>query len=179
MRFKIVLLILLVVFIGCSKKGNTEEEPKVKFETILLDNDTIHITKYTGESSFVVIPDQIDGKKVTEIGDNAFANLSIEEITFPSTIKRVGDNIFLNTPTLKQIIIFGDTPFFVESFALDERQRDPSTGYLEINCMFAFYSKLLEFGDLYSADPSNRFAQEMLAKYGETWLSYLDLIKYS
>ena len=179
MRFKIVLLILLVVFTGCSKKEPPIDEPKSDFETVLLNNDTIQITKYIGESTFVVIPDHIDGKRVTEIGDNAFANLTIEEITFPFTIKKVGDNTFLNTLTLKRIIIFGDTPFYVESFALDERQSDPSTGYFEINCTFAFYARLQEFRHLYEAHPMNKFAQDDLARFGEKWLSYLNLIKYS
>lgn len=179
MKYRIVLLIILVVFTGCSKKENPIGEPKSDFETVLLNNDTIQITKYIGVSTFVVIPDQIDGKRVTEIGDNAFANLTIEEITFPSTIKKVGDNTFLNTPTLKRIIIFGDSPFYLESFALDERQSDVSSGYFEINCTFAFYARLQEFRHLYEADPMNKFAQDDLARFGEKWLSYLDLIKYS
>lgn len=90
MKYRIVLLIILVVFTGCSKKENPIGEPKSDFETVLLNNDTLQITKYIGESTFVVIPDQINGKRVTEIGDNAFANLTIEEITFPSTIKKSG-----------------------------------------------------------------------------------------
>ena len=179
MRFKIALIVLFVALTGCSKNEPPIDEPKSDFETVLLNNDTIQITKYIGESTFVVIPDQIDGKRVTEIGDNAFANLAIEEITFPSTIKKVGDNTFLNTPTLKRIIIFGDTPFFLESFALDERQSDPSTGYFEINCTFAYYARLHEFRALYEADPTNKFAQDDLARFGEKWLSYLNLIKYS
>lgn len=179
MRFKIALIVLFVALTGCSKNESPIDEPKSDFETVLLNNDTIQITKYIGESTFVVIPDQINGKRVTEIGDNTFANLTIEEITFPSTIKKVGDNTFLNTSTLKRIIIFGDSPFYLESFALDERQSDISSGYFEINCTFAFYARLQEFRALYEADPTNKFAQDDLARFGEKWLSYLALIKYS
>ena len=42
------------------------------FEYELLDNGTAEITKYTGSATKLAIPSEIDGKKVTSIGDSAF-----------------------------------------------------------------------------------------------------------
>ena len=43
----------------------------------------------------VIIPDQIDGKLVTEIADEAFANCNwINSVTLPNTIERIGKKAF-------------------------------------------------------------------------------------
>ena len=45
------------------------------YEYSLLDDGTIEISKYVGNDSDVTIPDEIDGKKVTSIGEWAFSSL--------------------------------------------------------------------------------------------------------
>lgn len=177
MKYKMILLLLFLALLGCSNNEVINEEHKVEFETILLSDNTVQVTKYIGTENMVIVPEQINGKTVTEIWDNAFANLSIEEITFPASIRRVGVNIFMNTPKLKRITLLGDEPFYLESFALDARQIDPSTGYLEIITSTKFTTVLIQFRDNLSVDPTSNISIEMEEKYGGTWLSYIDLIK--
>ena len=44
-----------------------------EYETLSADDNTIEITGYTGSGGKVVIPEEIDGKRVISIRDNAFA----------------------------------------------------------------------------------------------------------
>ncbi len=54
------------------------------------DNITLCITKYVGENQNVVIPEEIDGKKVTVISDSTFKNNDIiKEVYIPETISKV------------------------------------------------------------------------------------------
>lgn len=172
-----MLLLLLFTISGCSKNEGVNEEPKVEFETVLLSDNTMQITKYIGVNNVVMVPEQIDGRTVTEIWNNTFANLSIEEITLPSTIRRVGVNIFMNSAKLRVINIQGDEPFYLESFALDSRQLDHTTGYLEIRVGSNFKETLIEFNNQIELDPTSDLSIEMEQKYGGTWISYIDLLK--
>jgi len=59
----------------------------------LLDaNDNSRIIGYIGESPNIIIPEGIK-----EIGDNCFANINVESITFPSTLLKIGKKAFYNT----------------------------------------------------------------------------------
>ena len=52
------------------------------------------ITGYTGSETEIVIPNQIDGYVVKEIGEDAFAGTEVVQITFPETIEKIGANAF-------------------------------------------------------------------------------------
>ena len=55
----------------------------------------IAITSYSGNNPIVNIPREIDGKKVLEIGDNAFRDKNfIAEVIFPQGISAVGNYAF-------------------------------------------------------------------------------------
>ena len=55
--------------------------------TILTD-DTVKITKYKGTDESIVIPSEIDGKKVTVIGSSAFYGFkSLKNIEIPDIFK--------------------------------------------------------------------------------------------
>ena len=43
-----------------------------------------------------------------QIGDDAFANCSLDSITFPSTITKIGDRAFKDCSTLKQVIFMNE-----------------------------------------------------------------------
>lgn len=42
------------------------------YEYSVLDDGTVEISKYNGEGGDIVIPETIDGKSVSSIGDSAF-----------------------------------------------------------------------------------------------------------
>lgn len=72
---------------------NTDAAPE-NFQYELNTDGTITIAKYTGESSNVRIPEMIDGREVTTIGNHAFASFWFEQLTFPDTVTVIGDGAF-------------------------------------------------------------------------------------
>ena len=74
------------------------------------NNNTIKITKYLGtEQTEVVIPDQIDGKKVTAISGWAFSgNKVIQKVTIPYSVVELGEEVFSNCSSLENVIINGE-----------------------------------------------------------------------
>lgn len=70
-----------------------------------IDSESIMITAYKGSVSDVVVPSEIDGKKVVSIGNNAFyQNNVIKTIKLPASINNIGDYSFCFT-SLKSINI--------------------------------------------------------------------------
>ena len=52
-----------------------------------VSGDTAEITKYKGSASTLVIPSEIDGKKVTGIGRMAFASCTtLTDVTIPDSV---------------------------------------------------------------------------------------------
>ena len=76
------------------------------FEYSVLDNGTVAITKYNGSAEKVVIPQKIDGKSVTRIGDSAFEWCSnIESIAIPDNVTSIGRRAFGDCTGLTNITI--------------------------------------------------------------------------
>ena len=66
------------------------------------DDDTVTITKYTGDEEEVTIPGTIDGKSVTSIGKEAFyKKTSLTSITIPEGVTSIEDSAFSNCTSLK------------------------------------------------------------------------------
>lgn len=66
--------------------------------------DHIEITKYAGDESKVVVPEMINGKPVTVIGEKAFARKSnVKEYVLPDTITRIRDGAFMRNKELEKI----------------------------------------------------------------------------
>ena len=72
------------------------------------DNDDggVTITKYQGSDADVVIPDTIDGKKVTSIGDEAFKYCeSLTSVTIPDSVTSIGNEAFAGCTSLTTVTI--------------------------------------------------------------------------
>lgn len=66
--------------------------------------DGIQITGYTGTAERLVIPDSIDGERVTSIGDNAFRfNTTLTGITLPSGLRMIWNFAFSGCSNLADI----------------------------------------------------------------------------
>ena len=66
----------------------------------------ITITGYTGDKTELVIPGEIDGKKVTSIGDNAFMGcFNLTSITIPASVTSIRMGAFANCFNLTSITI--------------------------------------------------------------------------
>ena len=85
-----------------------DETPAEDFE--LIDNsDEIVIQKYVGKDPIVVIPDEINGKKVVSLGTYALANdKNIVAIKIGNNIKDLGEGVFGNCENLRYVVL-GDS----------------------------------------------------------------------
>ena len=84
------------------------------------DNDEITITNYTGSDTELIIPDTIEGKKVTAIGEKAFyLSKSIVSVTIPDSIKEIGARAFSGCKSLEKVKVYDD--LIKMSFSVFER----------------------------------------------------------
>ena len=69
-------------------------------------DDGVHITRYNGSAATVVIPSEIEGEKVVEIGDFAFYwHGSLTSITIPDSVMKIGREAFGKCSSLTSITI--------------------------------------------------------------------------
>ncbi len=94
------------------------------YEYTVLDDGTVEITKYTGSEANLKIPSEIDGKKVTSIGDYSFntgpykGNDNLVNLTVPDSVTRIGSYSFAFSDNLESVNIpgsvniIGDAAFY-------------------------------------------------------------------
>lgn len=73
------------------------DPPASPWETEELENGTLKLVNYAGEDQQVEIPSEIDGKPITVIGTEAFADTAVTEVTIPETITAIKSRAFVNT----------------------------------------------------------------------------------
>jgi len=84
------------------------------------ENGTIKITSYRGNSPKIIIPDEIDGKKVTKIGQNAFSELqTLNCVIIPPGVTSIEYYAFYACENLISVLISG-TVKYVRAFAFAE-----------------------------------------------------------
>lgn len=84
-------------------KTNTSSDD---FNWSVLDSGTVRIDKYTGNGERVVIPAEIDGKSVTDIGIFAFNGcLSLTYVNLPDSLMKIGNHAFCDCESLTFINI--------------------------------------------------------------------------
>ena len=71
----------------------------------ILVNDDLLITGYVGDSNEIVIPNQINGETVTNIGKRAFYKSKASSITLPSNLLIIDDYAFYQCTRLQEITI--------------------------------------------------------------------------
>ena len=76
------------------------------YEYSVLNDGTVEITGYSGSAEKVDIPEKIDGKSVTSIGNYAFSgNSSFTNVTIPNGVTNIGIGAFDNCRKLISISI--------------------------------------------------------------------------
>lgn len=105
MRKKLICVIICMILSVISTENVYAAVEEVKAETwseqsenytyIITDDGTIQITKYTGSEKEVEVPGEIEGKKVTGIGNFAFEDEdNIESIKIPDSVTNIGNYVF-------------------------------------------------------------------------------------
>ena len=83
---------------SCQANNPTLYNQMGQFSFYVKEDNTITIVSYIGNSSKVTVPASILDLPVTEIGDDAFFNVSdVTEIELPEGIKTIGDGAFFHT----------------------------------------------------------------------------------
>lgn len=77
--------------------------PAENFLWSVLGDGTVSIEEYTGNDENVVIPEKIDGKRVTVIGRNSFQFSNIISLTLPNGVTKIECCAFASCDSLKSI----------------------------------------------------------------------------
>lgn len=101
----LALLMVVVMMFACWTGAVAEDECETftsgDYEYALLDDGTIEITKYNGNTDRLAIPATLDGKTVTAIGDYAFARCySLTSVSIPDSVTSIGDYAFAGRSNL-------------------------------------------------------------------------------
>ena len=121
-RIIISVSLLLCILAGALVACNVtlrEETPATEFEYTENESGGITITDYVGERAEVVIPSEIEGKKVTEIGKEAFCEQKYDSLGYeiihsgqkltyvdiPDTVTFIDDHAFRGCNELKTVIL--------------------------------------------------------------------------
>ena len=104
--------ILCIVSAGAETYGD--------YTYTVLGDGTVEITDYNGESdAALVIPSELDGKKVTSIGEAAFEIAKITSVTIPDGVTSIGDKAFHRCTSLETISI-PDSVKTIGNYAFNE-----------------------------------------------------------
>jgi hypothetical protein len=77
---------------------------------ITFDTDTGSVIGYTGNPTYVIIPEEIDSVPIENIADSAFESCSsLKSITLPGTIKKLGYRVFTSCRKLENVVIQNGT----------------------------------------------------------------------
>ena len=74
------------------------------FQIDIINDDEAILYKYTYDNTNVTIPERIYDRKIIEIADYAFKdNKTVERITIPDTVKKIGSEVFSGCESLKKV----------------------------------------------------------------------------
>ena len=115
MKKKTMLAFLLVMAIVLLTACGPKKEEKTDFSYVMNSTgEWVRLVRYNGESAQVVIPDQLKGKPVKEIGAYTFAfSPHVTEITIPASITKIDDPSFSGLPKLEKITVAEENIGFV------------------------------------------------------------------
>ena len=70
-----------------------KEAPASDFEYTVEQNEVCLIA-YIGDKEYVIVPDEIEGKPVTSMGDNVFYETAVRFVSLPDSIREMGHHTF-------------------------------------------------------------------------------------
>ncbi|MBO5981031.1 MAG: leucine-rich repeat protein, partial [Clostridia bacterium] len=117
------------------------EDDGVPYTYVELEDGTIEIRSYTGKRKYITVPETINGKAVSSIGDFAFQNNNkLREVVLPDSVNHIGISAFAGCTNLVTMYIPANvTEIEVGAFQGDVRLSTVA---------FKGSSKLTTIGDL-------------------------------
>ena len=101
--FIFLMMLLLMVSIACFSTAEVSSDMPDFMYTILEDG-TAEIVRYTGADEVLIIPNTLDGLKVTSIGYGAFLDCdTLVNVTIPDGITKIGTRAFFNCSELERV----------------------------------------------------------------------------
>ncbi len=89
-----LLLALTAVFCIAAAEDKTEYKCS-DYKYTVNEDGTATITRYTGNAEALEIPNMLDGKTVTVIGEEAFYDCDdLKNVTIPESVTSIGDMVF-------------------------------------------------------------------------------------
>ena len=77
------------------------EDDGIPYTYVVLDDGTVEIRSYTGHRRFITVPEKIDGRVVSSIGDCAFSGQTrLREVTLPKGLTNIGVSAFAGCSNL-------------------------------------------------------------------------------
>ncbi len=99
-----LLTLLLVLGMTCAAAEPTYRSGNYQYA--MLTSSTVKIFKYTGTADTLDVPAQLNGFKVTAIGDKAFfSRRALTSVTIPDCITSIGESAFWYCTSLTSITI--------------------------------------------------------------------------
>ena len=89
------------------EEQTSEEKTSGNYTYVVLEDNTASLIKYSGDSTNVVVPDEIDGHKVSELFDTFSENEALVSVTVPGTVAEIGGDAFAYCRGL-QYVLLGD-----------------------------------------------------------------------
>lgn len=105
MGVRVLFTVMLLLMIGFSGYGVQAAENYTYTDN---GDGTVTITGYTGGDMKVVIPDTLDGKRVTAIGNKAFHTKDITEVTIPAGVTSIESAAFQYCVKLTTVVFSGE-----------------------------------------------------------------------
>lgn len=88
--------------------------------TYVTNNGTITITSYTGSGGQVAVPNSINGRAVTTIGQSAFAGKTeVTSVTLPTSVTSIATQAFENCRNLTNVLL-PDSALTIGSYAFSQ-----------------------------------------------------------
>ena len=147
MTFSLVIAMMIsALSLGSISKVEAEENDRKTDSTnsfeYTVNGNEITIAKYIGSSGKVVVPETIEGKKVTEIGEKTFfkCGVSIKEVQLPDSITIIGKDAFMGTKIRKITIPEGVVSIGETAFAFSELEDITIPGNVKYFGASEFYS---------------------------------------